>query len=100
MCQFNLARPGRKVVFNSEQQVTGFYQKFGVSANDEKEILELIRKYLAKDLDSELVEVADQWSPDLFGIDRDVADQIGQMDKVGIWYSSGRAWFGLDEEES
>jgi hypothetical protein len=94
------ARPRKLTNGGSDQEVAGYFQTFGVTAIDERELLRLIEQYLAADLESELVAVSEKWLPDLDGNDRDIASQIGQMNSIGIWWSSGRAWFGPDEPES
>jgi hypothetical protein len=90
------ARHGKQVVFDQEQQVAGYYQTFGVTAFDENELKSLIVNYLNSDLESSLVDIVEIWTPDLIGNDREIKELVGDMNKPGIWYISGRAWFPSD----
>ncbi|MEW5980561.1 MAG: hypothetical protein AB1898_32660 [Acidobacteriota bacterium] len=91
------AKPGEPVHFDPPRQVEGYYQTFGVTAEDEAQLLWIIEDYIKGDLGSTFVGVSERWLPDLDGADSDVKDLIGDVQKVGIWYKSGRAWFGPDE---
>ena len=93
------ATPGN-VRFESDVEVAGYYQTLGVTANDEAEFKSLIQQYLGADMQSELVGIDEKWVPDFEGGDADKRDRIGDIAKVGIWYSSGRAWFGPEEDGS
>ena len=77
--------------------VIGYFQTIGVTARDEKELRGLVEEYLRADLDSELIGIDERWVPDLTGSDRDIQDQIGDLTKMGIWYTSGRAFYGPEE---
>ena len=86
--------------FESDVDVAGYYQTLGVTANDEGEFKSLIQQYLGADMQSELVGIDEKWVPDFEGSDADIRDQIGDTAKVGIWYSSGRAWFWPEEDDN
>jgi hypothetical protein len=75
----------------------GYYQTFGVTAHDESEIPVLLQDYPHKDLASTLVAISDRWPPDFEGADADLRDVVGDTSSRGIWYSSGRAWFGPED---
>ena len=87
-------KPGKGVVVDPSHQVEGYYQTLGVTAQSEEELQTLIQDFLTSDLGSTLVEISERWSPDFDGPDADLRDEVSDLDKVGIWYSSGRAWFG------
>ncbi len=91
------ARPGDDVLFDADREVGGYYQTLGVTASNEEEMRTLIRKFLKTDLQSTLVEITESWIPDLDGQDSDIADRVGDVNQIGIWYHSGHAWF---EKES
>ena len=90
------AKPGKKVAFEPDRTIEGYYQTFGVTAKSESELRDLIRDYLAADLQSHLVEICETWPPDWDGTDRDIREKFrdSASANVGIWYTSGRAWFG------
>ncbi|MBE0656385.1 MAG: hypothetical protein IH602_01780 [Bryobacteraceae bacterium] len=92
------AKPDSEIVFEGAD-VVGYYQTLGVTARDEDGLINLVQSHLKSDLGSTLLEIAERWEPDFDGTDSDVRDLVGQMDEVGIWYSSGRAWFGPEETD-
>ena len=98
------AKPGKSAKVEMNRLVDGYYQTLDVTARDEVDLQDLIRDYLACDLQSELVEISETWPPDWGGTDRDIRDHIGDFSKISVWYASGRAWFGpdldLDQEDS
>jgi hypothetical protein len=87
-------KPGKDVVVDPDQPVDGYYQTLGVTARSEEELRTIVQQFLTSDLGSTLVEISERWSPDFYGSDADLKDEVGDLDKVGVWYSSGRAWFG------
>jgi hypothetical protein len=91
------AKQGHKIEINSETKVGGYYQTFGITALDENEMKTIIIEYLNKDLKSTLLEISESWTPDMKGRDKKLAKYIGNMDRHGIWYVSGRAWYPADE---
>lgn len=92
------AKHGSNVVIEGAQNVGGYFQTLGVTATDDSELRQIVRDFLYADLQSELVEISEQWPPDFEGADQDIADVVGAVNRVGIWYASGRAWFSADEE--
>jgi hypothetical protein len=92
------ARPSKDVKLAMSRAVKGYYQTLGVTARDEVELRNLIKDYLASDLQSQLAEISETWRPDWDGSDRDLIDVLGDLGKVGVWYASGRAWFGPEAE--
>lgn len=93
------AKPGEKLVSDPDApQILGYFQCLGVTANDTVELERIIRQYLKDDLGSELVSIDELWIPDFSGGDSDIADQVGDMTKPGIWYRSGHAFYGSEEE--
>jgi hypothetical protein len=91
------ATPGNKVVFDPhDRRILGYYQTLGVTARDEEELRRLIEDRLRSDLGSELLRVEERWEPDFAGGDHDICDVVGDWNAVGIWYASGRAFYGSD----
>jgi hypothetical protein len=92
------ARPGRQAIAEpGDPPIVGYFQTLGVTARDEAELRTLIQKHLWSDLGSELVEIAERWTPDFEGTDHDIAEVAGDALAPGIWYVSGRAFFGPEE---
>lgn len=90
------AKPGENVVFEGAE-VDGYYQRLGVTARNEDELQSLVEDYLKADLGGTLIEISERWEPDFSGGDADVLGEVGDISRVGIWYRSGRAWFGPDD---
>ncbi|MGE5570779.1 MAG: hypothetical protein ACM3S5_17210 [Rhodospirillales bacterium] len=90
------AKPGENVVFEGAA-VEGYYQTFGVTARNEDQLRSLVEEYLKSDLEDTLIEISERWEPDFSGGYANVRDEVGDISKVGIWYRSGRAWFGPDD---
>jgi hypothetical protein len=90
------ASPGNRAGFDFP--VRGYYQLFGVTSRSHQEMVDQIKKYLTDDVGSSLIEVDEMWVPDFEDSDADLKDVCGDLGKVGIWYTSGRAFFH-DENE-
>lgn len=90
------AKHGERVVFKA--QVDGYYQRLGVTARTQDELITIIREHIAEDTGGTLVDVAEIWVPDFEGADSDLKDVCDDTSKVGIWYWSGRAFFGPGAE--
>lgn len=90
------AKPGKNVVVDPDHELEGYYQTLGVTARSEEELRMLVQEFLTSDLGSALVEISERWSPDFDGSDADLRDEVADLNEVGIWYSSGRAWFSRD----
>ena len=94
------ARPSDAVKWASgNPPIVGYFQTFGITATDELQIEQIVREYLQDDLGSELIVIDDRWTPDFEGNDSDVRDHVGDLMKPGIWYSSGRAFYGPEDED-
>lgn len=83
--------------FDPPREVAGYYQTFGVTACDDAQMLLLIQDYLTQDLGSTFINVSERWVPDFDGADADIREDVGDLESVGLWYWSGRAWFSPDE---
>ena len=79
------AKPRADFRFESPEPVEGYYQTFGVTARNERELHGLIQDYLAADIGSMLVGISERWIPDFDGVDRDIEDEVGDLTEVGIW---------------
>jgi hypothetical protein len=92
------ARPGDKLISDpGDPPVVGYFQTLGITAKDEFDLQTIVRKFLYDDLGSELLRIDERWLPDFDGADSDIAEHLGDTTKPGIWYSSGRAFYGLEE---
>jgi hypothetical protein len=98
------AKPGPGLQFEDSPELggkqVGYFQTLGITARSQQELLTLIRDHLKSQWDSVLVNVEEMWQPDFEGRDQDIRDLCRNMNDVGIWYSSGRAFFPDDAEES
>ncbi len=92
------ARHGAKVVFESNEPVRGYFQRLGVTGHDEVDLAELIRQYIADDTDGTVIAVDDRSEPDFGGSDADIWGKCGDIDLRGVWYHSGRAFYGPEDE--
>jgi hypothetical protein len=77
----------------------GYYQTLGITARNQEELIALIKDFLYKDLQSTLVSIDHMWVPDFEGADKDIRELSRNMDEVGIWYSSGHAFFTQGREK-
>ena len=92
------AKHGEKVVFDRDNRVEGYYQTLGVTASDEEELKRLVIEYLSSSLESTLVEIVERRAADFSGEDSKIEKLVGDIDSIGIWYKSGRAWFSPEEQ--
>ena len=91
------AKPPETFSFDPPREVAGYYQTFGVTARDDAQMLLLIQDYLTQDLGSTLINISERWAPNFDGGDADIREDVGDLENVGLWYSSGRAWFSPEE---
>ncbi len=89
--------PGPKLQFEADFAVTGFYRLLGMTVRDESEFVALAREELARD-GSTLVQVDEVRVPDFGGKDADIADVVDDPRTPGLWYKSGHAYFGDDDD--
>ena len=93
------AKPSDKLVSDPQDpKITGYFQTIGVTAKDEKELQRIVKEYLFSDLKSELISIDEIWVPDFSNSDSDIKDQVGNLTEVGVWYTSGRVFYGPEEE--
>ncbi len=81
------------------QPILGYFQTIGITARDEVELVSLVKEHLQSDLGSQLIEIDKMWVPDFEGEDSDIKGLIGNVNKIGIWYTSGKAFYGPEEDE-
>jgi hypothetical protein len=93
------AQPGPRLRFEGTETPIGFFQRLGVTANDEQDLIDVVRDFLLEDGESTLVELDDLSVPDFEGSERDIQDECGDMRQRGVWYASGRAFFGNEGNE-
>lgn len=92
----NATPGGRLVASPGQERPQGYYQRFGVTATNEGEVRSIVEKYLMDDLGSTASEI-EMAEPDFATRDADIWAHIGNSEKLGIWYASGRAFY-LEEE--
>jgi len=92
------AKHGPKFVFESSEQVQGYFQRLGVTAFDEVDLLELIQLFAADDADGTVLAVDDRSKPEFGGSDADIKDDCGDINARGIWYHSGHAFYGPEDD--
>ena len=91
-------KPGPRLLVEADFPVAGFYRVLGLTVLDESDVVALVRTELARD-GSTLVQVTDSRTPDFQGRDSDVADLADDPRTPGVWYKSGHAYFGSDDNE-
>ncbi|MDX2268756.1 MAG: hypothetical protein NW208_11665 [Bryobacter sp.] len=92
------ARPGDKLVSDAgDPPIIGYFQTLGVTAVDRSELEAMVRQHVKEDLGGELLGIEEEWSPDFNGADFDIKDKVLDTTKSGIWYRSGRAFYGPEE---
>lgn len=90
---------GPRVVASPGQELPkGYFQRFGVTAETDLEAVQLIQDYVTHDMDGSIIAVEDQGEPDLDGEDAEIRPVIGNREKKGFWYQSGRAFY-LNRED-
>lgn len=93
------AKHGSVVEFDSPKPIEGYYQTLGVTARNQAELVQLVKEYIFRDLESTLLDVAEMWLPDFENEDADIKDVCGDLTKIGVWYHSGRAWFHENDDD-
>jgi hypothetical protein len=92
------ARPGDRLVSDpADPPIVGYFQTLGVTATDRTELEAIVSRHVKEDLGGDLLGIDEEWSPDFDGDDSDIKDQVGDTAKAGIWYVSGRAFYGPEE---
>jgi hypothetical protein len=85
---------GKRVVPAPGQELPkGYFQRFGVTAETDREAFQLIEAYVAQDMDGVIIDFEDQGEPDLDGADSDIRSVVSDRGKKGFWYRSGRAFY-------
>ncbi len=88
------AKPGSKIQFDPPGTVRGYYQRLGVTARNNRDLIEIVRAYVSEDTGGEVLELDDSSVPDFEGTDSDIRDECDGIETRGIWYISGRAFYG------
>lgn len=78
--------------------IIGYFQTLGVTASDRAELEAIVRQHVSEDLGGEFLGIDEEWPPDFDGDDFDIKDLVGNMAKIGIWYRSGRMFYGPEGE--
>jgi hypothetical protein len=92
------ALPGDKLISDpGDPPIVGYFQTLGVTASDRAELEAIVRQHVSEDLGGEFLGIDEEWAPDFDGDDSDIKDLVGDMAKTGIWYRSGRMFYGPEE---
>ncbi len=77
--------------------IVGYFQTLGVTATDRAELEDMVRQHVSDDLGGELIGIDEEWVPDFDGDDSDIRDQVDDIHSMGIWFRSGRAFYGPED---
>lgn len=80
-----------------KDEPTGYFQRFGITAGSEREMLASIADYVHEDLGGTIVEIENHGAPDFDDMGSEIADVAGNAERRGFWYVSGRAFY-LNED--
>ena len=80
------------------ERPTGYFQTIGASAKDEEHLQALVRDFVTNDTGGKLVEIDDVVVADLAGRHGSIRDLCGDTDHEGVWYYSGRSFYGPEDE--
>jgi hypothetical protein len=92
-------KPGARLQVEADFPVTGFYRVLGITALDEADLPALARTELARD-GSTLVQIVALRTPDFDGRDSEIADLVEDPRAPGVWYRSGHAYFGDEDNRA
>lgn len=95
------ARPDERLDWGDDPdhpRPVGYCQGFGVTAQNWSEACDMIEHYVKGDIAGEIVCFVDEGEPDFFGADTDLLPYLKESEAKGIWYKTGRAFYGSDEE--
>lgn len=93
------ATPGAKIEFEGARP-RGYYQRLGVTARDEADLLNVVRQYVSEDTGGTVVEIDDLEVADLGGPHRDIREVCQDSATPGVWYASGRAFYDDEDDEN
>ncbi len=93
------ATVGSKFEFESPNDFVGYYQRLGVTAPDRAALLKEIQIFVFNDTGGTVLEMDDYSVPDFEGADRDIWDVCEGTNRIGVWYVSGRAYYGKEDGE-
>jgi hypothetical protein len=93
------ATVGSKFEFESPNDFVGYFQRLGVTAPDRAALLKEIQSFVFNDTGGRVLDVDDYSAPDFDGADSDIVDVCGDTNRIGVWYVSGRAYYGKGDPE-
>jgi len=92
------AVPGHKIVnLPGHVPIAGYHQRFGVTAETEEVMHNMVADYMREDMGSTIVEIEDQGEPDFEGEDAEIRHLVKDTRCPGLWYVSGRAFYQKDD---
>jgi len=94
----NVLPGSRLVAYPGQKRPTGYFQRFGVTAKDEGEMLAMIRNHIEEEIGGSIVEVENQGEPDFDDLDSEIKHIVGNVEERGFWYVSGHAFYLNDDE--
>jgi hypothetical protein len=93
------ATVGSKFEFEASNEVVGYYQRLGVTAPDRAALLKEIQVFVFNDTGGSVLNVDGYSVPDFDGADSDILDVCGDTSRIGVWYVSGRAYYGKEDDD-
>lgn len=92
-------RPGsRLVAAPGQQRPVGYFQRFGLTAESESEMLTMIGDYVEQDIGGSIVRSENQGEPDFEDLDANIRNVVGDLESRGFWYISGHAFYLKDDD--
>jgi len=88
------AIPGHKIVnVPGQKPIVGYHQRFGVTAETEESMRQLVADYMMRDMASTIASIEDQGEPDFDDEDAEIRPLVKDTHLPGIWFVSGRAFY-------
>jgi len=93
--------PGKNLVASPGQEgPAGYYQRFGITAESETEMIRAVQDYIDHDIGGQIIEVENQGELDFDGSDSDMTEFTSDVEVPGFWYISGRAFYIHEDRDS
>lgn len=96
------ARPDERLAWGEDPdhpRPIGYFQGFGVTAQDWNEACSMVELYVTNDIAGEILGFKDLGEPDFHGADTFLLPYIKESKTKGIWYKTGCAFYSNDDED-
>lgn len=96
------ARPDERLDWGEDPdhpRPIGYFQGFGVTAQDWNEACSMVERYVKSDIAGEILGFEDQGEPDFHGADAFLLPYIKESETKGIWYKTGCAFYSNDDDD-